>query len=325
MKTSAFLAAAGAIAAMAGPIDKRALETEWVWETVTVTVTEGQVVAAASATVNVAEKPTTTSTVIAASSTTSTEKEETTAAPVPAVPAPSAITIVTTWSSAWSSTWSSEIEPTVVTTSISPETTSASTSTSAEAVLNPIVAPSSTTSSAAAPSNTLSSYAGTMVKQHNYHRANHSSPDLTWDSDLASWAQNTAETCVFAHDMSQGDGNYGQNLATYGSTGDIDSAMVNSARSAVTDQWYNGEVNSWSFYGLADPPSGANLEDWGHFTQVVWKSSTKVGCYTAKCAAGTVLSYDAWYTVCNYNPPGNYGGEYGKNVLEPLGAATVSV
>lgn len=63
-------------------------------------------------------------------------------------------------------------------------------------------------------------------------------------------------------------------------------------------------MENWTFYGLANPPSGTNLDSWGHYTQLIWKSSTKVGCYTAKCPAGTVLSMQSWYTVCNYSPPG---------------------
>lgn len=105
-------------------------------------------------------------------------------------------------------------------------------------------------------------------------------------------------------DRNQGSGDYGQNLATWGSSSDISAAMLNTAASAVTEQWYNGEVNSWNYYGMSDPPPGSDLTAWGHFTQVVWKDSSKVGCHSTKCPAGTVLSFEAWYTVCNYNPAG---------------------
>ncbi|KAL3692376.1 hypothetical protein R1sor_006027 [Riccia sorocarpa] len=36
---------------------------------------------------------------------------------------------------------------------------------------------------------------------------------------------------------------------------------------------------------------------------IVWKATTKVGCASAKCPAGGT------FTVCSYNPPGNYIGE----------------
>lgn len=168
-------------------------------------------------------------------------------------------------------------------------------------------------------------YSSIVVNEHNIHRANHSAPDLAWDTTLAGYAQTIAEGCVFAHDMTQGGGGYGQNLASWGSTGDIDDLQLESARRGITDQWYNDEMENWTFFGLDNPPSGSNLDAWGHFTQLVWKSSTKVGCYTAKCPAGTVLSMPSWYTVCNYGPPGNFGGEYAENVLPALGHAGVTI
>lgn len=41
----------------------------------------------------------------------------------------------------------------------------------------------------------------------------------------------------------------------------------------------------------------------GHYTQIVWKNTTQVGCGVATCEDGYVI------VVCNYNPPGNYTGE----------------
>ena len=77
-----------------------------------------------------------------------------------------------------------------------------------------------------------------------------------------------------------------------------------SAAGGITNQWYNSEMGNWAFYGQENPPDGMNIQLYGHFTQVVWKDSTKVGCATVKCPAGSVLQYPSWYTVCNYNPQG---------------------
>jgi hypothetical protein len=110
--------------------------------------------------------------------------------------------------------------------------------------------------------------------------------------------------------------------------------------------WYNGELPQFpsNGYGQANPDM-SNFEGWGHFSQVVWAGSTKVGCKTQFCPAGTVYStMDAWFTVCNYYPAGKYchleqalkplltvssssgnvGGAYGKNVFPPTGAGTVT-
>lgn len=48
----------------------------------------------------------------------------------------------------------------------------------------------------------------------------------------------------------------------------------------------------------------------GHFTQVIWTGSTKVGCGQA----ASLGKKGGVYTVCNYDPPGNYIGQFPANV-----------
>jgi hypothetical protein len=43
-------------------------------------------------------------------------------------------------------------------------------------------------------------------------------------------------------------------------------------------------------------------EETGHFTQIIWKSTTKVGC--ARCGGKGSKWYET-YVVCDYMPPGN--------------------
>ena len=49
----------------------------------------------------------------------------------------------------------------------------------------------------------------------------------------------------------------------------------------------------------------------GHFTQLVWKNTTSVGCGAADCDAL------GWYMICEYYPAGNVIGEFGGNVGKP--------
>lgn len=58
------------------------------------------------------------------------------------------------------------------------------------------------------------------------------------------------------------------------------------------------------FYNFDDPKFSAAT---GHFTQVVWKTSSKLGCAYSKCDFGT-------YVVCKYGPPGNWRGQYKDKV-----------
>lgn len=102
----------------------------------------------------------------------------------------------------------------------------------------------------------------------------------------------------------QGGGGYGQNLASWGSTGDISDLQNKCGAQSITNQWYNSEMDNWSYYGQENPPSTLGLDLYGHFTQVVWKDTTKIGCATVLCTAGKMYDFDAWYTVCNYKNQG---------------------
>ncbi|KAK2593942.1 hypothetical protein QQS21_008349 [Conoideocrella luteorostrata] len=285
MKSSLFLVATSALLASAGPLGRRAEVTDWVTEIVTVTVTDD---GTSSATGGVfIQIPKHTPAVIpppAQVLTSIVKIQSTTQAPAPPPPPPSSKPEVKV---------STKAQPPPKETSTTPPPP---------------------------PSNNLGDYESTILEKHNLHRKNHSASALEWDDTLAQYAANTANGCVFEHDMKQGGGGYGQNLASQGSSGNIDNLKVKSAAQGVTDMWYNGEAGNYnSFYGMSNPPSNVPLGDFGHFTQLVWKSSKKVGCATVKCPGGSVLSLPAWYTVCNYQPPGNYGGQYGANVLKPLG------
>jgi hypothetical protein len=133
-----------------------------------------------------------------------------------------------------------------------------------------------------------------------------------------------------------GGGGYGQNIG-YGVSADEIGVMI-------TNLMYNDEFGYYDgLYGQANPDM-TYFEKWGHFSQIVWKGSVSVGCSTVVCnSLGNVdSSQPSPFTVCNYYPPGkcrqfypleyggsdmyigNYAGEYGDNVLAPLGHAFYS-
>jgi pathogenesis-related protein 1 len=132
-----------------------------------------------------------------------------------------------------------------------------------------------------------------LVGAHNRARARHCAPPLRWSVKVARSAQRWADTlrasgCGLRHSQGQ----YGENLAA-GTAGMLDPA-------AVVGMWYD-EVKRYSF------ARGAFSMQTGHFTQLVWRATSEVGCGSAQCDG-----VDVW--VCQYDPPGNVQGEFRENV-----------
>lgn len=134
-----------------------------------------------------------------------------------------------------------------------------------------------------------------VLAAHNRLRAQHCAPPLAWSKTLAQTAQTWAnalkrDRCALKHSRSK----YGENLAMFGPPGTSDGA-------GVVSDWY-GEIKDYDF----ERPGFAMST--GHFTQVVWKGSARLGCAFAVCA-----DREVW--VCNYDPPGNFEGEFPTHVL----------
>lgn len=305
MHTSAFLTAALAASAVAFPFEnvfKREYVTELAYVTVTQFVTAG-----------------------------SGPASSTEAAAAPATPAASSVALrygrPRRSSSSTVVVAASTLRP-VAASSIRPAASQAPASSSQAArVSTPAAAPPSSTQAAAptvsAASSNLGGYAGSVVNHHNMHRANHSSPDLVWDQNLANIATEHANTCIYKHNVTIGGGGYGQNIAA--------GAPADNITSVITELFYNNEMMNFEpFYGQATPSdmSDATFDGFGHFTQIVWKGTTKVGCATVDChgkgngpqGLGNVNgNVPPYFTVCNYGAPGNYLGEFNKNVQRPIG------
>jgi len=127
-----------------------------------------------------------------------------------------------------------------------------------------------------------------MVKAHNQWRAKVGVPPLRWSNSLATYAQEWANQLMarraFEHRRNS---NYGENLFMGSGKRWSPTEVVNSWGNEVKD--YNYRNNSCR--GVC-----------GHYTQIVWKKTTEVGCAVARSG-----NREIW--VCNYNPPGNYIGQ----------------
>lgn len=66
-------------------------------------------------------------------------------------------------------------------------------------------------------------------------------------------------------------------------------------------------------YGETNP-SFADFENWGHFSQIVWKDTTGVGCAVVDCGTGGLANVGSdvppYFTVCNYYPAGKFTSSF---------------
>ncbi|KAG0144041.1 hypothetical protein CROQUDRAFT_672590 [Cronartium quercuum f. sp. fusiforme G11] len=131
------------------------------------------------------------------------------------------------------------------------------------------------------------------LKSHNDVRTKYFTASVAWDESLAQYAQGVADTCVFEHSH----GRYGENIA----------AGEDTLEKVVSDWVYGtGERDAY------DPINPL----YSHFTQVVWKGTKHIGCAFKTCSniKNVPWTGESKFWVCNYDPPGNYIGEFASNV-----------
>ena len=129
-------------------------------------------------------------------------------------------------------------------------------------------------------------------------------PPLGWSASAEAVARAWAAGCVYQHNGGRGaDGvPRGENIAA---TAPADRADATPAY--VVGLW----AGEWPDYSYATNSCAAG-KVCGHYTQVVWRNTTRVGCARARCTVNSPFgsSFPTWdFFVCNYEPPGNYGGQ----------------
>jgi hypothetical protein len=154
-----------------------------------------------------------------------------------------------------------------------------------------------------------------MTAAHNAARAalgaEPALPDLTWSTELAAVAQDWADTLTgsdcgsIAHRMPN---MYGENIAMRGT-----SRLVEPFSPEDAVAGWDAEVACWEYGTISRTEQcdmqcaqALNSNGCGHYTQLIWRNTQRVGCGYSTCADDR-FTYEVW--VCNYDPPGNFIGQ----------------
>ena len=141
-----------------------------------------------------------------------------------------------------------------------------------------------------------------FLDRHNQLREESGVPDLVLDDSINQFAQEWADEIASSGDFEHRPNNsYGENLYEHG-------GRKEPSGDQTVQRWYD-EIKYYEDY-FGEEPDMDTFKKWGHFTQVVWKNSARVG-------VGCASSGRKFYVVGNYDPAGNVEGEFADNVLPP--------
>ncbi|KAI1889936.1 hypothetical protein AGOR_G00168040 [Albula goreensis] len=130
---------------------------------------------------------------------------------------------------------------------------------------------------------------------------------MVWDDELERSATHWAEECMWEHGPQDLLMSIGQNLAVHWGRYRTPAYHVQAWYDEVKDYTYPypHECNPW----CPDRCSGPMCT---HYTQLVWATTSRVGCAVHVCPRMNVwgeIWNNAVYLVCNYSPKGNWIGE----------------
>ena len=139
-------------------------------------------------------------------------------------------------------------------------------------------------------------FASAMLALHNQERIRVGQEPLEWDPALAAaaadYAGTLAATGIFRHSARDTRKGQGENLWT-GTRGAF-------GLSQMMGGWL-GEKPLYQPGVFPDVSRNGNWAAVGHYTQIIWRGTTTVGC-----AVRSSMAFD--YLVCRYSPPGNIYG-----------------
>ncbi|XP_076150431.1 cysteine-rich secretory protein LCCL domain-containing 1b [Alosa pseudoharengus] len=145
---------------------------------------------------------------------------------------------------------------------------------------------------------------------------------MVWDTELERSAEDWAHTCLWEHGPSHLLTQIGQNLGAHWGRDRPPTFHVQA--------WYD-EVRDFSYPYAQDCNPHCPYRCSGpvctHYTQLVWATSSRIGCAINVCYNMNVWGMiwtKAVYLVCNYSPPGNWWGHAPYKYGSPCSACPSS-
>lgn len=129
-----------------------------------------------------------------------------------------------------------------------------------------------------------------FLNLHNLARTHAHLPPYVWDLKLEQYARDYAAKRSADCSLTHSDGPYGENLF-WGGGGEW------TPKDAVK-LW----IKEHKYYDVKKNTCKPG-KVCGHYTQIVWRDSTRLGCAFGQCKNGDTFG------ICSYDPPGNYIGE----------------
>lgn len=141
-----------------------------------------------------------------------------------------------------------------------------------------------------------------ILERHNLYRKRHQVGQLTREPEIEKLAQDHADKCALLGYIKLSSNTYKDQALGENSYQGYNNGYVGTAS---VDLWYNDSLS----YDFSNP---GYKEGVGHFTQIVWKNSKKIGCGIA------VDDKETYYVTCHYYPAGNYLSQFAANVFPKL-------
>jgi hypothetical protein len=127
-------------------------------------------------------------------------------------------------------------------------------------------------------------------------------PPVSWDPILANSAYNYTALCQGANGLLSHNANRSADYQALGGSGYVGENIYATTANTVAPA---DAVNDWMTEASQFSYTADDIGDGGHYTQVVWRASIRIGCAIVNCPSLTY--HDS--VLCDYSPGGNITGQ----------------